>query len=113
MRIWLAIEAVDGRKHRMAFAFADDFLDGCRAAYDTFAMVRDLFSPREDVELLLLIGSFRMTCGVMTTLEIEVGSLFGAKVLDSVRDPQTISISARPAETVASPRQLARSRVRG
>jgi hypothetical protein len=43
----------------MAFAFGDEFLDGCRAAYDTFAMVRDLFSPREQVELLLLIGYFR------------------------------------------------------
>jgi hypothetical protein len=76
-------------------------------------MVRNLFSPREDVALLLLIGYFRMTCGVMTRPEIEAGSPFGAKVLESVRDPQTISISARPAETVASPRQLARSPVRG
>jgi hypothetical protein len=30
------------------------------------------------VELLLLIGYFRMICGLMTTLEVEVESPFGA-----------------------------------
>jgi len=66
--------------------FADEVLDTCNVADATFAAVRGLFSPAEVVELLLLIGYFRMICGLMTTLEVEVGSLFGAKVLDSVRD---------------------------
>ena len=44
------------------------------------------FSPRDVVELLLLIGYFRMICVIMTTLEVEVESPFGAKVLDSLRD---------------------------
>ena len=70
----------------MAFAFGDEFLDGCRAAYDTFAMVRDLFSPREQVELLLLIGYFRMTWGVMTTLHVPLEPSFGAKILDMVHE---------------------------
>jgi hypothetical protein len=33
-----------------------------------------------------LIGYFRMICVIMTTLEVEVESPFGAKVLDSLRD---------------------------
>ena len=44
------------------------------------------FSPRDVVELLLLIGYFRMICVIMTTLEVEVESPFGAKVLASLRD---------------------------
>jgi hypothetical protein len=46
----------------------------------------ELFSPREVVELLLLIGYFRMICGLMTTLEVEVESPFGVKILNLVRD---------------------------
>lgn len=55
-------------RERTAFAFADEVLDACRSADDTLATVRQLFSPRQVVELLLLIGYFRMVCGLMTTL---------------------------------------------
>jgi hypothetical protein len=44
-----------------------------------------MFSPRELLELLLLIGYFRMICGVMTSLDVEVESPVGGKVLDLVR----------------------------
>ena len=57
----------------------------CRLRHWTFGMARNLCSPREVVELLLLIGYFRMICGVMTTLEVEVESPFGARVLASLR----------------------------
>lgn len=70
----------------MAFVLADEVLANGRAIDHTFALARNLFSPRELVELLLLIGYFRMICGVMTTLEVEVEAPFGAKVLDSLRD---------------------------
>ena len=68
------------------FAYADEVLDGPRSSDDTFAAVRELFSPRQVVELVLLIGYFRMVCSAMTTLDVEVESPFGAKVLDLVRD---------------------------
>ena len=70
----------------MAFAIADEVLTTCRATDHTLALVRNLFSAREVVELLLLIGYFRMICVIVTTLEVEVESPFGAKVLDSLRD---------------------------
>lgn len=43
-------------RERAAFALADEVLDSCRATDETFAVVREVFSPRELVELLLLIG---------------------------------------------------------
>ena len=51
-----------------AFALADEVLVNSRAADQTFAMARNLLSPREVIELLLLIGYFRMIGGMMTTL---------------------------------------------
>src|SRR5215468_6483600 len=42
-----------------AFALADDVLANCHAADRIFATPQDLLSPRELVELLLLIGYFR------------------------------------------------------
>ena len=68
------------------FLFVDEILASCRAADCTLAMVEELFSPEEIVELLLLIGYFRMICGAMTTLGVEVESPFGGRVLDSLRD---------------------------
>jgi hypothetical protein len=47
------------REHA-AFVFADEVLDTCRAADDTLAAVREMFSPPEVLELLLLTGYFRM-----------------------------------------------------
>jgi alkylhydroperoxidase family enzyme len=79
--------ALFNERERAAFAFADEVLDSCWDADDTFAQMRALYAPREIVELLLLIGYFRMICGVMTTLEVEVESPFGAKILDALRDP--------------------------
>ena len=61
-------------------------MDTCRTRDDRFAQVRKLFSPREVLELLLLVWYFRMIYGVMTTLDVDVGRPFGAKILDSVRD---------------------------
>ena len=73
-------------RERMAFVFADEVLDTCRAADDTFRDVRELLSPRETVELALLIGYFRMISGLMTTLDVDVDAPFGVKLLDLAHD---------------------------
>jgi 4-carboxymuconolactone decarboxylase len=62
------------QRARAVFALADDILKNCRASDCTFTVTRNLFSRREIVELLLLIGYFRMISGVMTTLDVEVES---------------------------------------
>ena len=46
-----------------AFAFADEVLNSARCTNDMFAAMHPMFSPREVVELLLLIGYFRMILG--------------------------------------------------
>jgi alkylhydroperoxidase family enzyme len=69
-------------RERTAFTFADEVLDGPRCSDATFAAVRELFSSRQVVELLLLIGYFRMVSGLITTLDVEVESPFGPKLLN-------------------------------
>ena len=71
------------KRERAAFALADEVSHTARCSDYTFAAVRGLFSPCETVELLLLIGCFRMISGVMSTLEVEVESPFGMKILDA------------------------------
>ena len=71
-----------------AFALADDILKNCRASDRAFTVVLNLFSPREIVELLLLIGYFRMISGVMTTLDVDVEFPFGAEILASLSNGQ-------------------------
>lgn len=78
--------ALFNERELAAFALADEVVDNCRAPDETFAAVCELFSSREVLELLLLIGYFRMICGLMTTLEVEVESPFGVKILNQVRD---------------------------
>ena len=73
-------------RERTAFAFADEVLDTCCATDDTFAAVREIFSPSEVLELLLLIGYFRMICGVMNTLQVELEPSFGVKILEMVQE---------------------------
>jgi alkylhydroperoxidase family enzyme len=73
-------------REQTAFTLADEVLETSRCADDTFAAVRGLFSPREVVELLSLIGYFRMICGLMTTLDVESESPFGVKILNLTRN---------------------------
>jgi len=74
------------QRGRTALAFTDEVLDTCNIADATFAAAREMFSPAEVVELLLLIGYLRMICGFMTTLDVEVEPPFGTKVLDSIHN---------------------------
>jgi 4-carboxymuconolactone decarboxylase len=57
-------DQIFSNKERTAFAFADEVLDTRRAEDGTFAEVREIFSPGEVLQLLLLIGYFRMISSV-------------------------------------------------
>jgi len=59
-------------RERIVLAFTDEIIDNLRVSDQTFAQARKEFSPRELVELLLTIGSFRMISGLLTTLDIEL-----------------------------------------
>jgi len=81
-----ALVGLLGDRGRTAFALADELVDSCRSTDATLESVLDVFSPREVLELLLLIGYYRMMCVLMTTLDVEVDSPFGVKVLEIVRN---------------------------
>lgn len=84
-------------RERVTFAFSDELVDRAFATEDTLAAMRRMFSSRELLELLLLIGYFRMICGVMTTLDLEVEAPFGGKVLELVQKSETKTRTRRPA----------------
>jgi len=48
-----------------------EILNTCVVEDHAFAVAGELFSPRQTLELLLLIGYFRMICSLMTALDVE------------------------------------------
>jgi alkylhydroperoxidase family enzyme len=68
-------------QERTALAFVDEILDGPHVSDGTFARVREQFSPREVVELLLTVGYFRMIGSLLTTLDIELDPAWAAQAL--------------------------------
>jgi len=73
-------------RERTMFAFVDEVLDTYTVRDETFVAVREMFSAGEILELLLLIGYFRMVSSVMATLQVELEPSFGKKILDMVRE---------------------------
>jgi alkylhydroperoxidase family enzyme len=69
-------------QERLALAFVDAILDDPRVDDDTFARVREQFSPRQVVEMLLIVGYFRMMASLMTTLDVEPDPACAVDALD-------------------------------
>ena len=59
-------------RERVVLAFTDELLDRPRVSDRTFAQVRNWFSSREVVELLITVGYFRMIGALLTTLDVEL-----------------------------------------
>jgi alkylhydroperoxidase family enzyme len=72
---------------RAALAFADEVLDRSHFSAATFARVRERFSARQVVELLLTTGCFRMMSRLVTLLELEPEPSFGVQALQRAREP--------------------------
>jgi 4-carboxymuconolactone decarboxylase len=49
-----------------------ELLDGCTLAADTVQRLREHVSDREIVEVVLLIGYYRMVAGLLNALEVEI-----------------------------------------
>ena len=63
--------------------FTREVVRDARASDDAFAAVREALSPREIVELLMVIGQYMMLARVMATVEMELDEPAGTAVLDS------------------------------
>ena len=57
-----------------------------RASDEAFAAVSAALSPREIVELLMVIGQYMMLARVMATIELEVDEPAGAAIVDRSSD---------------------------
>ena len=63
--------------------FTREVVRDARASAAAFAAVREALSPREIVELLMVIGQYMMLARVMATVEMELDEPAGTAVLDS------------------------------
>lgn len=66
--------------------FTTEVVTDARAGDDTFAAVSEILSPREIVELLMVIGQYMMVARVMATLDIDMDEPVGGAGLRAVRD---------------------------
>ena len=57
---------------RLVLRFATEVLRDVRASDEVFAAVAELLSPREIVELLMVIGQYMMLARVMATTDMEL-----------------------------------------
>jgi alkylhydroperoxidase family enzyme len=57
---------------RAVLAFTSEVVHDARASDATFAAVQESLSPREIVELLMVIGNYMMVARVMATTELEL-----------------------------------------
>ncbi|MGA2882229.1 MAG: hypothetical protein ABSG13_25025 [Bryobacteraceae bacterium] len=86
------------KRERAAFALTDEIVNTCAVEDHAFAVARELFSPRQTLQLLLLIGYFRMICSLMTALDVEAEPPFGAKIL--IRSALVRTPERRPKDLV-------------
>jgi alkylhydroperoxidase family enzyme len=64
--------------------FTREVVRDARASDQAFAAVRAALSPREVVELLMVIGQYMMLARVMATVELELDEPVGPPVADRV-----------------------------
>ena len=77
----LAADALDDLQ-RTVLRFTDEVVRDARVSDDTFAAAAQTLSPREIVELLMVIGQYMMLARVMATVDIELDEPAGRAVID-------------------------------
>ncbi len=85
---------------RLVLAFVDGVIAGPRISNAVFERIRSVLTPREIVELLLLIGWYRTACRVTTTLEIEPEHALGHGLI-SVLQVEQARRAGQPAAALA------------
>ena len=75
-------------EEQLMLTFVDEVMQTPRVSDTTFEQMRRLFSPRELVELLLVVGCYWTAGRVMTTFDIELDSALGSQALEMIRTYQ-------------------------
>ena len=73
-------------KEQLVLAFADEVMQTPRLSDALFEQMRRLFSSREIVELLLVVGWYWTVGRLMTTLDIEPDAALGTQALEMLRE---------------------------
>jgi alkylhydroperoxidase family enzyme len=84
----------------LVLAFTDEVIAGARISNPVFERIRSVLTPREIVELLLVIGWYWTACRLTTTLEIEPEHALGHVVI-SVLEVERERRAGQTAATVA------------
>jgi len=80
-------------KEQLLLAFADEVMQTPRLSDALFEHMRRLFSSREIVELLLVVGWYWAVGRLMTTLDIEPDAALGTQALEKLREQNHASSS--------------------
>ena len=78
-------------KEQLALAFAGEVMQTPRLSDALFEQVRRLFSSREIVELLLVVGWYWTVGRLMTTLDIEPDTALGTQALQMLREQPNVN----------------------
>ena len=78
-------------KEQLVLTFADEVIRTPRVSDALFEQMYRLFSPREIVELLLVIGWYWTAGRIMTTLDLEPDPALGIQALEMLRDKRAQS----------------------
>jgi len=80
----LAADTFDDAQ-RALLRFATAAMRAPRPSDEDLAAVREHYSPREIVELLLVCGAYAMLARIMTSLDLDLDTALGAEVLERAR----------------------------
>ena len=85
---------------KLVLAFTDEVIAGARISNPVFERIRSVLTPREIVELLLVIGWYWTACRLTTTLEIEPEHALGRGVI-SMLEAEQARRAGQPSAAVA------------
>jgi 4-carboxymuconolactone decarboxylase len=68
---------------QMVLRFTTEVVLDARASEEALAALKQTMSPREIVELLMVIGQYMMVARVMATTDMELDKPAGAAALDA------------------------------
>jgi alkylhydroperoxidase family enzyme len=71
---------------RAVLGFTSEVVNDARASDETLDAVREHLSPREIVELLMVIGNYMMVARVMATADLEIDEPAGPEALRATRE---------------------------
>jgi 4-carboxymuconolactone decarboxylase len=81
-------------QERLVLRFTTEVVRDARASEEAFDGLQRTLSPREIVELLMVIGNYMMVARVMATTDMELDEPSGAAALQAARDAGPVSRDA-------------------